>query len=140
FERGHGLRAPIAEAGVDHRQLDLLNGRRARQQVELLKNEADLAAAHLRQLVVLETPDLLAVESVASAGRHVQAAEDIHQRTLARAAGPHDRDELAVVDREADALQRAHVNSPEVIDLGDADDLDTHRPGPPTKTRCPPAP
>src|SRR5258708_4323379 len=50
FERGHRAGTTIAQAGVDHRQLDLLDGRRARQPVEPLEHEADPSTANLRGL------------------------------------------------------------------------------------------
>src|ERR687894_787802 len=59
-------RAPAAlgrvDARVEHRQLDVLKRRRAREQVEALKDEAELAQAYVGALVLRER-------------RHVAAAE-----------------------------------------------------------------
>ena len=46
-------RVARAGAGIDHRQLDIGERGRARQQVEALEDEADLAVAQRRQPVVL---------------------------------------------------------------------------------------
>jgi hypothetical protein len=52
--------------------------------------------------------DRLASEAIVAAGRPVEAAEDVHQRALARARRAHDGDEFAGLDRERDAVQRMH--------------------------------
>jgi hypothetical protein len=51
-------------AVVEQRQLDVLHGRGARQQVEALEDEADLLVADRRELVLPEAVDPLAVEGV----------------------------------------------------------------------------
>ena len=50
----------LRDAGVDERQLDVVQRAGARQQVEGLEDEADLAVAHRRQLVVVHLRDDLA--------------------------------------------------------------------------------
>jgi hypothetical protein len=52
-----GVRA--RQAGVDQRQFHICQRRRARQQVEALKDKADLAAANIGQRVVVEPADIL---------------------------------------------------------------------------------
>ena len=58
------------------------------------------------------------------ARRLVEAAEDVHQRRLARARRAHDRDELALVDGQRDAAQRVHLDVAQLVDLGDPVELD----------------
>ena len=81
--------------GVGERQLDVGQRARARDEVEALEDEADLAVAQVGELVLVGAADVEAVEPVDAAGRHVQAAEDVHQRALAAARAAHDRDVLA---------------------------------------------
>src|SRR5262249_39627571 len=82
--------------------------------------------------------DLHSVQPVFAGGGAVQAAQDVHQRALARAAGAHERDHLAPVDGERNALEHGHVDLAEVIGLVnfvEADELHGHhlplRPPPP---------
>jgi hypothetical protein len=53
------------DARVEQRQLDVVERGRARQQVELLEHEADLAVADRRERVAVERLDVLAVERYA---------------------------------------------------------------------------
>src|SRR6185369_14746584 len=53
---------------VDQRELDVLEGRRPREQVERLEHEADLAVSDLRALVAVQPRHVDAVEEV-SPGR-----------------------------------------------------------------------
>ncbi len=53
-------------ARVDERQLDVVERRRARQQVERLEHEPDFLVPDPRQLVVVHLADLLVVEQVAA--------------------------------------------------------------------------
>jgi len=81
---------------------------RTRQQVEALKDEADLAVADLRQLVLVEQFHIDTVEQVAPCRLHVEAADDAHQRALTGAGRAHDRDVVALVHRQGYAAQRVH--------------------------------
>jgi hypothetical protein len=65
FLRGH--------ATVDQRLCDVALRAQLGQQVEALEHEADLAVAHVGQLVVRQRRDVAAVELVAARGRPVQA-------------------------------------------------------------------
>jgi hypothetical protein len=87
FQRLGGAPAALGRghAGVDQRQLDVLQRLRARQQVERLEDEADLAVALVRQRVVAHRRDELPVQPVhASVGR-VEGTDQVHERRLARA-------------------------------------------------------
>ena len=105
--------------GVDQRQLDLFDRRRARQQIELWNTKPILRLRTAASWSSLSRADFLAVERVAAAGGQVQTAQDVHQRALARAARAHDRDQLAVVDLQADAAQRVHLDRAHAIGLDD---------------------
>src|SRR5262249_51378297 len=60
----------------------------------------------LRELVVAALLDLDAVEGVAAGGGRVEAADQVHERRLARSGGPDDGQVLAGAHREVDAAQR----------------------------------
>ena len=67
------------DPGVDKRQFDVVQSSRAREQVEGLKDEADLFVADAREFVVVHVGDELAVDPVAPFARRVEAADQIHQ-------------------------------------------------------------
>jgi len=56
----------------------------AGQQVERLEDEADLLVADARQLVVVHVADQLPVDVIVAFGGRIQAADQVHQRGLAR--------------------------------------------------------
>jgi hypothetical protein len=57
----------LRHAGVDQRQLDVVQRRGARQQVERLEDEADVLVADARQLVVVEAGDGRAISQYSPA-------------------------------------------------------------------------
>ena len=97
----------------------------ARQQIERLKNEPDLLIADPRQFIVGHIADQVAVEIVLALRRRIQAADQIHQRRLARPGRTHDRDIFAALDLDVDARDRvdllvAHdVGLPEIVGADD---------------------
>ena len=102
---------------VEQRQLDVLDRRRPRQQVEPLKHEADLAVADLREFVVVQPRDVAVLEPVLARGRTIEAAEDVHERRLAGSRRSDDRHELSFFDVERDAAQRADGNVADLVGL-----------------------
>src|SRR5262249_56429312 len=106
-----------ADATVQQRQLDVLEGARARQQIEHLKHKPDLRVAHGRELVTRQAGDVVAVEPVPTGGGAVEAAQEIHECGFARARWAHDRDEFTRLDRYGHAAQRVHRVRAEVVVL-----------------------
>ncbi len=62
----------------------------------------------MRQAAAAERADLHARHVHDAFGRFVEAAHQVEQRGLARARGPHQREEIALGDLQVHALQ--HVN------------------------------
>ena len=112
---GHDSALVAADLRVDQRQLDVLQRRGAREEIERLKHEADLLVAHRGQLVIVHRLDRRAVEDVLPGGGAVEAADDVHERRLAGTGGSHDGHVLAVIDDEIDAAQRKDVLRPELV-------------------------
>src|SRR5262249_27354831 len=96
------------DAGVEQRELDVFPDRGAWQQVEGLKHEAEFLIADARQRLAGQRRDVFTVEPVPSRARRVEAAENVHERRLARARGTDDRRELPAVDLQVDTGQRLH--------------------------------
>ena len=75
--------------------MTLCRARGPRQEVEALEDEAQLGRPHQGPLVGRELAHLLAVEPEFAGTGPVEAAEDVHQRRLAGAGGPHQRHHFA---------------------------------------------
>jgi hypothetical protein len=76
-------------AGIDEGKGDILDGGEPGQQVELLEDEADLYVPDVGEAVVVHFADILAIQNIFSGGGGVEAAKDIHQRTLTGSGGTH---------------------------------------------------
>ena len=74
-------------AQVEHRHLEVFEHRQLLDQVEVLEYEADPLAADLAEPIVRQVTDIDPAEDVPPAGRLIEAAEDVHQRAFAGAAG-----------------------------------------------------
>ena len=68
---------------------------------------------------LVERADVDPVEEELAAGGYVEAADDVHQRRLARAGGAHDRDEVAPLDDERDAAEGVHLDVAHHVGLDD---------------------
>ena len=75
-----------------------------RQQEVKLENKAALHQPHIRPFVFRKFRGRLAANDDLALGRRIEQAEQIKQRRLARAGRPGDREELALCDREIDAV------------------------------------
>ena len=93
-------------AGELERQHDVLGGREHREQVEELEDEADVVAAELRELRVVEAADVDAGDGDVTRRRLVEPGEDVHQRRLAGARRAHHGRQAAGGDVDRDAAQR----------------------------------
>src|SRR5262249_10273101 len=67
--------------------------------------------------------DVFLAEDVATAGGPIEAAEQVEQRGFARARWAHQRDEIALLDRQRHAAQSAHGDRLEVVVLDQIDHL-----------------
>src|SRR5262249_15280075 len=125
-QRAHRQLAPLARAhaAVDERQLDVLQRRGARQELERLEDEANLAVAQRRQRVLAQTAHVLAAQAVGAPARRVEAAEDVEQRRLARPGLPDDGHVLAALDGEAHLAERVDRLGPHLVDAGHALELE----------------
>src|SRR6185295_11045221 len=93
------VRALVTRCGVDaevkHRQLNVLERRSSRQQVEALEYESDLLTANVGALVLRHFRNVFAVKDVCAARWAIETANDVHRRRLSRTRSAHDRYELA---------------------------------------------
>src|SRR6476659_8779327 len=129
LEELRGAPAPLlaGNAGVEHRQLDVAQHRSARQEVVLLEDETDLLVPDACELGSRETVDPLAIELVRPRGRRVQAAQDGHQRGLARAGRPDQAQEFAAADAEIDPAEGVDRHAVRAERLGEPFRFDDQR-------------
>jgi hypothetical protein len=106
---------------------DVVERRRARQQVEALEDEPDLLVPDGGELVLRHLRDVLPVEEVLARRRPVEAAGDVHERRLAGTRRPGDRQELAALDVEVHAAQRLHLDLADDVPLDEILDRDDRR-------------
>src|SRR5690606_16111915 len=98
------------EVEVEQRELDVLVDRQLVDEVEALEDEADGAAAEAGAPALGEPGRGVPVEPVLPAGGAVEQAEDVEERGLPAPRRPHDGDELAALDLDGDAAERAGLD------------------------------
>ena len=106
---------------VGHRMVvlrdhDVLEGGQVADEVELLEDEADRAAADLGEFVGGQVGDVVPVEHDGALGGRVHGSDDVHESRLAGAGGADDGDPLAARDLEGHVVEGVQV----AVDLGDA--------------------
>src|SRR5271157_206020 len=102
------LVADFTASLVRQRKLDILEHGVLRDQVVRLEDEAEVAAADLGKLVIIEPRDVAPTQEVLAAGRAVEAAQEVQHGALAGTRSAHDGDILAGVDIDGDAPQGVH--------------------------------
>src|SRR2546425_578996 len=108
---------------------------------KIARISTDVRVPDRGELVVRELSDVLPGEDVLAGVGDVEAADDVHERRLARARRAHDRDELALVDVEVDPLERVHdVVLAHAVGLRDPAKLDDGGPELLHRTTGPPGP
>ena len=122
------VRSRAADALVGERRRDVVERRRPRAAgCTTGRRSRSTGCGPGRQPVVVEILDRRSVEDVAAGRRPIEAADDVHQRGLARARRPDDRQELAALDDEVDAVQRPDVDPAGLVDPADPGEGDERR-------------
>ena len=112
----------LLRAVIEHRQLDVVERCRAREQVEALEHEADFSVPDDRELVLRHPRDVFTIQNVRAAGRAIQAPEDVHQRRFAGSRGTRDRDELPGLHVKVRAAKGADGDFADVVRLDEVAD------------------
>ena len=89
------------------RQHNVFQRREIGNQVELLEHKADFLRPHPIQLTCGNIGDVFTIKPNLARSRTIKAANQVHQRRLARAGRAHDRDPLAGIDVEGETIERA---------------------------------
>jgi hypothetical protein len=109
----------LGQAGQQQRHFHVGFGAQHRQQVIKLENETDVSGAPVRQAAARQLIDTIAGDQHLAAGGLIQPGHQIQQRGLAGARRPHQRQELAAVDGQIDAMEHLHFLFAANIALGD---------------------
>ena len=106
-EHLHSAAAGIAHAGSGNEggHHHVLHGGEFGQQLVKLEYEADMPVAEGRELLLLISGDVDAIEEHTAAVGAVERADYLQQRGLAGSAGTYDADHLSLVDGEVDAFE-----------------------------------
>ena len=131
-------RSADGHARQHERQLDVLGRRHPRNEMEELKDEADLLSPHPGRAEIGERRDVFSIELVDAGSGAIEKADDVQQRRLSRSRGSHDRDVLAGPDLQADVAQGVHfvvADAERPMDLAEED----HRRCGFSSTACAPA-
>jgi hypothetical protein len=117
------------EARQQQRQFDVFLRRQHRHQVIELEDETDVVAAPRRQLPGAHRVDALPVDVNLTAAGRIQSADQVEQRRLARTRWAHQRDEVALVDVQVDAVQHLDLFRAALVGLGEVANADQCRHG-----------
>jgi hypothetical protein len=113
---------------------DVVARGKVRQQIELLKYEADGAPAQVGTAGIGEAGEILVHDADLTGRGRGEAADDVEQGGLARAGGADDGEELARLHGEIDSAQRRHIHLAHAVRLAQVLDFDhgraTHRTAP----------
>src|ERR1035437_4684691 len=118
---------PRARVPIDQRQLHVFHRRRAFEQVIALKHKPQVVPPQKRPLVACQLPYLHTLKPIFAGSRRVQAAQDVHARALAGAAGPYHRHKLTPLNPQVHAPQRLHGRGSGPIHLSHAPQLNQRR-------------
>ena len=91
------------------RKGDVFQHRQVGHQPEVLEHHAHLAAANVDELRLRRLEQVRAVEQHLAGGRLDEPRQAAHDRRFARARKPHDDEDLALADVEADVARRRDV-------------------------------
>ena len=127
----------FAHAAIEQRQGDVIHGAQLRQQIKALEHKAQQPVTHLGEVIEARVAQILAVEQEFSACRHIQTADQVHQRRLARAGRTHDRKVIPFGDLKIDVLEDVDKVLALRVILADVSHLNQHQPTAPSLVLSP---
>src|SRR6266446_1758627 len=110
--RSRSARPTSASASRDRRtrinqgQFHILDGGRARHEIEALENEADVLVPDIGKTWSVNLRYISPFEKIMTFCRVIEATDNVHHRRLPRTGWAHNRNELAPHDVQRNASQR----------------------------------
>ena len=117
FEGVDGTVVGVGPTGGIGTELDVLEGRQTREQVERLEDEPDLLAPDRRPFSLACAGHIDAGHPHRPRGRCVERPDHVQQRGLAAARGTKDDHERGVVDMQADPVDRGDLDVADPVAL-----------------------
>ena len=102
---------------IEGRHHHVFERRHPRQEVEVLKDEADLSAPQPGSLRFAKMRDVVVIEPLPAGGRTIEEAQEVDECRFSRTRDTHQGDHLASRDRERDAPEHGHVDRPARVDF-----------------------
>ena len=112
------------QPGQEQGQLDVLQRGQHGDQVVELEDETDVARSPGRELGLGQSRDDLVVYGDGSGRGSVETGDQVQERRLSRPGGPHQGDEIPLLQNELDVLQDRDLLGLPPIRLGDVLDAD----------------
>src|ERR1700730_5118828 len=97
---------PFGKLSQQQRQLDVFEGSQHRNEVECLKDVTDVAIAPTRQLALAQLRQVGSQHIYFAFRAAVDSRKQIQQSRLARAAGSHESQKLALLNIKVDLVER----------------------------------
>ena len=116
------------DALVDQRQLHVFLGGELGDQIEILKDEPDLAVTDPGKIVFRIAVDGDPVQTVDPGVRRIQAADDVHQGGFAAAGGADDADEFMGINVHGGVIQGTDALVADGVHLADVSEVDHSAP------------
>jgi len=112
FQRGGNEATTFfcAELGEQKREFNVLKCGEHRDEIEGLKNEADVLITPIGQFGFVQSGDVAILDDAFAAGRTVDAGDDVQEGRFARARRTHEREKLSRRDGQAHAVQRGDID------------------------------
>ena len=108
----------LGVATIEQGQFNIFLRRRPRQEIEALKDKAQITSTDARTLIPAQCLNMDTFEQISAGGWRIQTAQNIHGRRFARTAGTHDGNKLAFFNLKADLVERHQLTGPFAIALG----------------------
>jgi hypothetical protein len=109
---------------VKHRQFDIFQRGRSRQQVKSLEHKTNLLVSNVSQFIAAKFGYVNSIQHIRAAGWSIEAPENIHQCGFSRTARAHDGDEFARANFQRDPAHSVYIDLPGVIDLVHRNEFD----------------
>ena len=98
----------LCHARIHRRQGHIVARIQRAEQIVALKNKAETLAPQGRQCVIIHGGGFFAVDTVRAAAGCIQAAQNVHQRRLARAGLADNGHKVALGDAQIDVFEHLH--------------------------------
>ena len=111
-ERGGYLAAAFArtELGEEQRELDVFEGAENRDEIEGLKNKADVLVSPVGEIGFVEAGDVAVLHDALAARGAIYAGDDVQERGFSGTGRAHEGEEFTTLDHKVDGVEGGDVD------------------------------